>query len=557
MSQDNRDFFEKELLYEKVVHCHWNLLLLAIIANDGDLLSSTLQLHGYRCRYYQEGYDPLDKAIQLDKIDLLDRFYEYFKEAKNTNFLREYLNLERFVALMMTSSHQIKRLVLQICFEEPAPLRAISAVRDFPMEERDFVALQGDTGTMNKLLRDQILAEAKWNSGSAISKIRVKIFDFAFDDSIVSPSCYWVLKSFYLMSDDMKLSDMQYIIHHIWDMNFWTVSTIAVINLVSYLLFAHQSIYHSKDPVYGAVVISLSIIQLMYELVAMSSDFDRWRQEVYNLIDFYQYIARPAIVILSVAEVADPTDLNWNLFISFTVLVSGFRALGEFMIYRSTRMLISMITQTILDMASFLVVLICMIFVFGLSAINISKVGSPTGSFLSSNTDFRDIMDYYYNVANGDWDAPDGFNLAQYANYYLSTIILSVMMMNLLIAVISLTFEEFQEKKDLVDINEKHKLLYDHAGFFRALRKCFCGKGDEPARYRHCFLIRETDEADVENIAEKVDSLEERCGRIEQSVNEMGEKADRRNMAIQLKVDTLLKHFKLPIYTSLDDKPEE
>jgi hypothetical protein len=65
----------------------------------------------------------------------------------------------------------------------------------------------------------------------------------------------------------------------------------------------------------------------------------------------------------------------------------------------------------------------------------------------SQDFTFWRSIDYIYNIAFGQWDETSGYNGNRYIVFILYTSFLTLVMLNLLIAIISRTFENFQANR--------------------------------------------------------------------------------------------------------------
>ena len=491
------------------IHGRWNLLLLASLSTSASIVQSVLNRYEYMHFYYQEGFDPIDAAIKIDQMSILNIYAAYFSESqiRRDSFI-PYLTLRRLTNSMKTSSQAFKEFVLETAFFVPKEYKA-EFLKEYPLGDNSkFEVFHSNGSTYNVRLNTRIHNKANMRSKKrSIFPVRYKIFRYAYSDSIFSDSALQLLQAFHYMSDELKQSDYMYIVRHFWNANYFIICLMAMYNVGTYAVFVLYVVWFDDLKWLGALSICLSSLLLVYELTSIFKDSQRWLASYYNYLDIYQYVCIPGIVALNLAGVIDKEDAWLNFWVAMTLLLAGFRALGELRVIGAIRYLISMITQTAIDMASFVVIVGIMLFLFSLGHIFVSK--STTNQVLS----FRDLgltLDYYYNVANGDQDQIDGLSFNQLAIHYISGIILAVMMMNLLIAVISLTFDQFQEKKELVDLDEMNTILCDHSIFFSFLKKFFCWEMDE-AGYLHCFVIKvEESEEDLgmAEIKKKIEGLE-------------------------------------------------
>ena len=524
------------IMDDRIIHSQLQPLLLAVLSKDHHLLTKTLAKFGYKPYYYERdlnphqapnfSMDPLDVALKINKLRILDALARYLKEgvAKPTpdhessrkNLFLSYLSIRRFREIMKCSSELLREVTLEQCFFEPSSLASCSLIELYPIPVRGFRIFKSTGLLFDPDLKADILKRADLKSKHYKNEpVRVKMFRFPFSSSLFSKSAQLLLQAALTMSDSMLKTDYKYIIIYIWRENFYTILAMTTFNILSYVLFVLYIVWFGPETILGACSITSSFVLLTYELVIMVKNFKRWASSLYNYLDIFQYINMPLIVSLHLLRRLPVGELYINMWINFTLLIAGFRTFAELRIFDSIRTLIAMINQTMIDMTSFIVTMFSMILIFCIVSINVSKT---TEQPMLGLKDILLSLDYYYNLANGNWepDISQGFNSNQLIIFYISGIILAIMMMNLLIAVISLTFDKFYEIQELVDIRVRTEILYDHSEFFSKLKKIFwflpfLNTPEEAVN--HCFLIKNeasiTDEV-MKNF-KQLDSKIEKC----------------------------------------------
>ena len=135
----------------------------------------------------------------------------------------------------------------------------------------------------------------------------------------------------------------------------------------------------------------------------------------------------------------------------------GIRSAVHLRVVDGIRYLIAMIQTVFKDMRYFMIVLMVSIVIFStiqvelLKSLDHATLGSDAPPKLNLSTLFLKF-DLTYGVGFGAWDANTSFTWHVYFYFLLETILFPLIMFNLLIAIISKTFEDCEENKDITDI---------------------------------------------------------------------------------------------------------
>lgn len=188
-----------------------------------------------------------------------------------------------------------------------------------------------------------------------------------------------------------------------------------------------------------AVSIMFCVILFLLEMIVASKDLGYYLSRLYNYFDFYQYITIPILLILNYQNKLNHTEQFTNAFLVFTILISTIRSVTLLRVIDGVRYLIDMIFQVFSDMKYFGIVLVSSVGMFAVIEVQTMKLEPD------QNQDFHFFksMDYIYNIAFGQWDETRDYNPNRYLVFILYTSFLTLVMLNLLIAIISKTFEKF------------------------------------------------------------------------------------------------------------------
>ena len=490
---------------DRIIHAELNPVLLAVLSKEPKILSKKLKKFGHKPFYYKTTkIDPFDVTIKMNNLGVLDTIAKHIKDSYNAstnqgnlnstkNLFLSYLSIQRFRKIMECSSESLKEITMEQSFVEPVCLDT-KLIELYPTSAHGFQVFKTGCLLFDQELKNQISrkAEAKAKLEKSIP-VRVKMFRFPFSSSLFSKSAKNLLEASLHMSDSMLKTDFKYVIIYIWNQNFYTVFGMTCYNILVYILFVLFTVWFQDVAGLGVLSIAISSSLLFYEVVVAFNDLRRWSRSFHNYLDVFQHVNMPLIVALSLTDCIAHEELGVNLWVNLTLLIGGLRTFAELRIFDSIRTLIAMINQTMIDMTSFMVTIFVMTLIFCILSINASKT---TEKPMLRFKDLLKNLDYYYNLANGNWepDITHDLNSSELINFYLSGIILAIMMMNLLIAVISLTFDQFYQIQELVDLRERAVILYDHSIFFSKVRGIL-GLGNKPntedlGLINHCFLIK-------------------------------------------------------------------
>ena len=508
---------------EVKVHNQFNLPYYGVSVMNMDFLSYIWKQYGYRPLYSPEGYDPFDRALWFNDIDVLNSMAEGFQDPKNMAYLLSRMDLEMFVKIMNSESSMLKRVVMKACFVEPVPLKThINQSFPFISDDDSFLVFRTQGLNFTRKLSCSIDKVFRSRKGIHQTPVKALIFRFLFNPSFGSKSAHLLLQAYKGMPADLKTNDYSRIIKYLWKMNCHFICFYSFFVILTTGLFHAYITWHPEN-LYLAVIILINCAMLLfYEGVNYAANPKDYFDSGYNYLDLYIYLARPAIIVLKMLSVLNEGENELvKAWVNVTLMIAGFRSMGELRVFSSTRVLMAMISQVVYDMVAFTIITIGMLVVFSLVSANINKF-EPEASIGSLNS-FALLMNHYYNIAAGQWDESiDNLNLSEVINFYISGIALFILMINLLIAVISLTFDEFLETKEFCDLEQLYDVMNDHCTFIGVVQKIFrklfgMRKGTNEVTFHHCFMIQE-EEREGNRTQEGIDNLNLRMEMINETV---------------------------------------
>ena len=491
---------------EVKLHRQLNLSFIAASLVNLKFSEAVFTIHGYRPLFAPEGYDPVEMALMVNDIDHLNCIVDSIEgKSVEIGYLMSTIDLKKFAQIMNCASFRLKRLILSECFVEPQPCKT-NLINSYPLKDSETFRIFPVCGlTFNIELRR--LMDNAHNYKAQRKQVNVKCltFRYSFNPSLTSDSASLILNAYGGLPDDMKTQKFKYLIYHLWRSNYFIICCYSLFVLLTTLMFHFNLTWWSDSTPLTIATTTGCTLLLAYELASLLKNVKEYFKSYYNWLDLYIYIVRPVIVLLNYFGYLNESKGNVSAWDNITMLLAGFRTMTELRVFDSTRVLMAMISQVVSDMIAFIVITFTIMLLFSLVASNINKLDESRS--VNNISDFYQLIHHYYDVASGTWeDSVEGMGISETFNFYVSGIALSVLMLNLLIAVISLTFDNFLEKKQLYDLEELCEIMVGHVNFFQRVkavgRKLLCWrkrKGSVEVKSHYCYLIRDLCDEEVED----------------------------------------------------------
>lgn len=193
-------------------------------------------------------------------------------------------------------------------------------------------------------------------------------------------------------------------------------------------------------------------------------------------IDIKKYLAVKELSLDNLEEERDSVENVSDMIItSVNSLLLWFKLLYFLRIFEGTGYLINMLIEVVKDMRYFILVLLITIIAFANSYFTISRANDDENEFAST---YIDALLYSYEMALGNWDLGSMGEVAlpyAYILFVIATLFNTIIMLNLLIAIISDTYARVQEKRDCAQYQEKARLIFENSLLipkYRRLRHC-------------------------------------------------------------------------------------
>ena len=275
----------------------------------------------------------------------------------------------------------------------------------------------------------------------------------------------------------------------------------AYLYLVYMILLSLYTIYFMNTVSMISVILIVNKVFLVWEVLQMYAAGRHYWEDPWNFID----LSRSALVILYSAIIAAnkfPNSQN-SLLVVITML-SWIRGINYFRLYEKTRYMVNLIKEVIRDSLSFL-----LIFFYSTLAFTFIY-------FAMEDAESDEITDYFvgsYKLNLADYDTSD-YTLLEWIVFFAATMINTIIMLNLLIAIFSDTFSKVKENRVIADHKELAQLVYEGEIALFANRK--------RSEYKYLHVCTDTDfliEPDVASL--KIKSLKKNIKTMQDSINDL------------------------------------
>lgn len=487
-----------ELFFNTFVHSGINILFLAINTYQADIVEEVLDEFGYQHMFYG-GIDPLKEVLKGYPQSVMDKFAEYFEKNGLKN-----LDESVFIGIINGDSTKLKQVAVKAYFENQSPLTfkyPDYLYLDFSFKEMIF---ESTSYTGDKQVEEQFKAIShpflEYNPLYKKHQVEYRVTNFKADISLDSPYSISLLEGLSSSEDVILLGDIKSIVNKMWVRYSWIMVLYLIIKafFVMYFLF---SVTFNKFPtalnVINYIVLGILII---YELLTFSQSPLRYIKRYDNWMDIYLLISIPIFSSIVAKDNFDPVvQFNANGIMTLTMLLAGMRLIAQMKVFISTRLLLVIILQAVKDMIPFTSIMFICILIFSFVDVQATKQDGKGNNLAES-------LNIVYNTAFGGFESPETLSAVQIVNFIFNTAFFNLIMINLLIAIISKTYEDLQEKIEATVIRESVNYLLELAYIMKPFEFIF-GEGDK--FYLHYARVVKIGEQEAEEEEEEDAQSEE------------------------------------------------
>lgn len=231
-----------------------------------------------------------------------------------------------------------------------------------------------------------------------------------------------------------------------WRQIRWVLILQACLYLLLVIDIMVHTLYDRKS--LGPIIVELVLntFFLAYEASQAFSGIASYFTDIWNILDASRIIV---LYLHCIVTLIDVEDIVEDVFLMLLNIIAWSRLIGYFRIFDGTRYLIHMLTQVIADLGPFLVLFV------------LSTLGA-TFTFYSNSysKDFGDMFLATYGIAYGAWNFEQDNDL-KYTIFFCVSLINTLVLLNLLIALISDTYQRVREQLDIVDMQELADIILE------------------------------------------------------------------------------------------------
>lgn len=475
-----------------------NLLYLLVLVGREDLIKILLQKVGYHEDKYSKDFHPIQEALDLNDYRVLKTFADYF----DSNSGRIDVDSKILLQALACSSDVFKGVIISEFYRYNLQKNMPVSMRS-PSDSLPIVLFRDDKQLPEKELEDLQASQQKYITLNKVEYLRT---NFTINMHLGDPFIHKLLKKMRTNTSSVIEGDLSIITKSLWD----TYAYIAFLQSFMYLLFTfclfmtviwfddmerglsfsqNSSISYSIGffifPI--LTLISYLLIFIQEIIVIVKNGIGNHFKNMYNFCDLLIYICFFPIMITVYSNPSSQTGKIINSLISGYLFLVGFRSLLQLRVIDSVRYLIAMVIRVFQDMIPFMVVLSFSIGLFSCLEVQIEKTILSDEDFQGGGhlkfLNFLKKIDLVYNVGYGNWDGTGEMPWNQYTLYFTESILFPLVMFNLLIAIISETFANFEADKEFINQRELIDILID----LSAIVSFFGVKGQKDEQYLHVF----------------------------------------------------------------------
>jgi len=518
-----RSTYKSTTQLNEVFHQRLNIPYLCVVAQRGVLLRKALDEFGYEPFLYSEGFDPLLVALDHKCTISLDAFGGYFNSSTFKSIINNFIVTEG----LKSGSALFRKLVADtLLIREPPDGFSMTLPEDLLTEEDDFYRVISCKDYLSYENIEEIKAIYS-KEGATGSYKRVNYYhspcsiDLRFSSKFISE----LLVTLGTVEDDILEGKIGFIIKDIWEAQKYKILAYSFVNWVHAALLFMGVIWFNGSTTYSTILILYIIVWVMlvvYEVLVFYRSPKMYVESPENFVDGTMLILGMVQMLIINPMALDDASTLYNLYLQILLLVTGARSVTHCRVFDGVRYLIKMMIYVFFDMYNFLIVLSGAILVFAALGIHINKT-TDDGADLSLGG-YLSMLGTMYDLGYGNWGEISELNLGGYIHFILCSVFLPLIMFNLLIAIISSTYERFTEGMKVVELRVLIQILVEWNHFVNFNQGKLSYDTDQE-NYIQLIIQEEADEDDLaeglEEIVSKVGNVEERIERIESHVGEI------------------------------------
>lgn len=501
-------YWKNYMIYPQII----NLLYILIKANHPELLKQAIN-QGVKFVQDQSGESPLSVALNwknfvcadvilktLSKMKLKKEFgiLESIEKCMNKIINSNLSQLPKFFDSLFPV--KTNRMILYARLLKRAPM--IIEKKNSKLQEIDFIDYDGDK-------KEQV-------------EFKASILKFDFE--VGSEDSLMLLRSIGRANnpDLFRTVLLKSILKYKWGKVYFLLLGEALIFALMIGFLSYLTMNGKSNLYFITVFLLLNLVATIRETIQFVESPKKYIKDFWNVLDMLRILGTYSFIFLLLYNV-QYIFLNQLLTTLYWV-----RAVTYFRIFDKTRYLIRMITETFLDIVPFLLIFFSSTFTFSLLFYIITK-----------SENFSETFVYAYQLNFNDFSGfmPNGYSedLTEifWIVFFLASIMNPIILLNMLIAIMSDTYDRVQDDQVVADCKEMAELIIQAEGMLfwkRTLnKKCFI---------QRCDYVRHLRSENTEWMG-KIRAIKKSISRLQIKAKGNDRKLDRMNGKVNIKIKEL------------------
>ena len=391
------------------------------------------------------GKTPLTYAIQANNTDAIKIIIEHFRTCQS-KFEVTFFDVQQILEMENKDGPEIYRMAFfDFGLETPTKPKGVlpepivvmtapaSVLKTSDYKRYGYDFFSGDEGDH----REIISLNSKFRYNSALgSQESIDFLKMLCESSL----------------DEIWDTNVKYVIEEKWQRVRAKIIAHSVGHLLYLILISLYVTISFGNVAFASVCFVLSGLNYLYEIVQMYAERGDYFTDFWNYLDFLGTFLFMLHCILVWAGVLGS---NGDALIGFAILLLWSRAIGDLRAFEATRYLVRLIMEVFMDIPSFLIILVVSGYMFAVIFYSISPRAGDHSNWL-----FPELTTMY-RMIYGDFNEVDNYGPVAWVFFIMATVLVPLVMMNLLIAIISDTFERVYSSKTASDYKEKTALILE------------------------------------------------------------------------------------------------
>ena len=473
--------------------CRVNPMMFLASLRFTKVLEMGLRLFGYPSFVVEEEDDLLYRVLTDDdkRVNHLDTLCEFLSNNEEEVFL-----YNRIIDKLILSTNMKVQKLLQTLFE-----KSVSPQQGSYLRTKGKLKMHPVCINMNntKIICTSDESQVLKKNSKTLNSIVYIITKFPIDMRNGSQCARDFFRGLDGCINEVIMSDFRHLINYKWKIlrPYILIHAIGFWLLVFFMSF--HLVFNENSVLLLVLCIMMNAIYITYEGICAWGEFYSHIFRDMNWLDLACYGIN--IISLIVNWVSKESRFKYFIFV-FDILFYFLRGITYLRIFKQTRYLISMILKVFIDMLSFITILFLFMVATSMISMNIGQLRGET-------EDFSKAFITTYLLALGEFQGLEEKNtLVEWIQFIVSTIIFTLVLLNLLIAIISNTYEEVKEQREFFDLKEKLGIISDFENFLCKLLRRPVNSDHYKYQLIAYYHDKESSEEMIQELTMKVESLE-------------------------------------------------